>query len=278
MRSQPTSRPHITSSPLGFGVVDATVSLNGVMVQAYGPYDVAPGRPHDTTGTPTMSLGKFGVGQANTASTGSWLRRHMPQLKSFAELSMMALVMPTSIVAATVFHYGVCDTLSTDNFCAIGQGATANTFDWRKRDTAVVTESLGAGGNGVSSSLWANNTPVVAICRRSKANGLLDAYLNGTQVDSRAAGSIGAAAPNNSTVNGLNRSDGWNFKSSGTVWLGVTWNRQISMQEVMLLSDNPWQIFDTPSRPLFLNSAAAAAFMARQGLTVQQAVNRASTY
>jgi hypothetical protein len=46
----------------------------------------------------------------------------------------------------------------------------------------------------------------------------------------------------------------------------------------MALSANPWQIFDAPSRNYFVDQAAAAAFMARQGLNIQQAVNRASTY
>jgi hypothetical protein len=52
-------------------------------------------------------------------------------------------------------------------------------------------------------------------------------------------------------------------EKSGSISLGLAWNRVLSLAEYQMLYDNPWQLFLVPSRPLFAPSSGGV-----QSLTV----------
>lgn len=281
---QPQTVPNIANNGLTKDILDAILPFGTscISVSKWKPDAITPFTRVTSGDYPLRAFHKFGAaiegnGTAHCLRTGYT----PPQLNAttpFSEWSMMVLVTPTSITSANRYIFSYSHTNASalnfggfyqDTSARVGffmQGGTAASYTWR-----YVT----------GPAWWANNTPVLLIMSRSKSRATAQMWANGlpvalTNSDSGNKGddttTLSKVAVCNLILNGTN------YPFPGKISLAVSWTRAIFDAEAAQLSANPWQIFDYPSRPLFLDQAAAAAFLARQGLNIQQAVNRASTF
>lgn len=83
----------------------------------------------------------------------------------------------------------------------------------------------------------------------------------------------GTASDNGSALRVGNRFDTTTYLNGGIQYLGL-WNRALSDSEILSLSDNPWQIFKSQSRRIFVASAAGGTVW---NVSVSESITLADT-
>ena len=274
---QPQTLPVLANTALTRDIIEAVLFINGNMISIPNRIWGQPA-PFTPTSTPGVAYGKFGSNAAYNGSSSYHLRTSAPYPLNTAgswlkECSMM-VVGKANATGATALAFSYGSTASSNPLFMAGHGATSTRFGIRVRDTAGVDVDQFESANGD----WAALVYGVYIGTRSESRNKYNVYANGKPTQDTTAGSATGSVSFDRTATGcLFRSSAALFLNSN-IGLAVSWARYLSPSDAAMLSANPWQIFDFPSRPLFLNSAAVGAFMPRQGLNIPQAVNRASTY
>jgi hypothetical protein len=101
------------------------------------------------------------------------------------------------------------------------------------------------------------NVPHTLIGRRSAVQNFHECFVDGGKVASNTYTNVGSATLLRHGFGGMYTA-GVAVCGDTTIYLTAVWGRPLSDGEVAILSANPWAIFDMPSRPILLNSVAAA--------------------
>ena len=275
---QPQTLPVITKSPLGFGLMEAFVNFGGQMVPIQQqPYGAQPQIPLNRNANPTQTINRFGNAATYNGTTQFHSRGSAPypfntSLPSLKEVSMMILAKRNG-AGGTTIAYGYGNSTTNNPLCIMGN-SPSGPLSIRVRDTAGTDVELIDGG----SNDWTNGVNGVFICTRSESSNKGVTYCNGVVTrDSTAGAAVGSVSFDRTTLGALTRAT-TSLYLACDLNLAAIWTRCLTRSEAFALSMNPWQIFDFPTRPLLLDAATAAAFLARQGLHIRQAQNRAATF
>lgn len=269
------------SSPITRGLIDAMLPVGPVVVRTMGD-----GRQvvMANNGTLTNSYDqKIGYGQvvaahSTTAFTVSSTSAAMPGgfgsgtscLKECAYLLLLRVVSSGTFASDFFSAYG--NTGNNSPIFGFQIGPSNNNFIFYVRDNA-------SGGQQVVGTLATSlvGNAFCVIGTRSESANFHRMYTNGLIDVNTTASATGTATFDNACFNNLRRS-GVFGAGGGNVALVLVWNRALLPTEAVSLSYNPWQVFEVPPRPALVDAAAAAAFLARNGLNINQSINRASTF
>lgn len=272
----------ITQNGIGVGVIEAVTLINGKWISVQPSKIPFPTSLFTNPATvPAAGFTSYGsaVKFVSGSSTGQ-KRDAVPYLMSSAsalikECSMMTIAAPIAITDASIAFcsYGHS---SQGGLFFLDQGASSGTITFWCRDDAGTSQNpTGTPPTGV----WSNSgPPAVIIGARSQSANFHRVYAGGSKITDTTASNLGNATFNRAAMGCLYYNGGTGFQYNGNVHLMVSWSRALTPAECQSLSANPWQVFDYPSRPLILDQAAQAAFIARQGLNINQSINRASTF
>lgn len=227
---------------------------------------------------PLTGAGAFGVARDYATNKSEYfdLARTSNMISDqVREVSMMVLVTPRAVANASDWVYGSSDRGGFNAMLQLYQESSS-------RLGVFIRDGAGTGGGFAFTTAgdWANGRPCICIFSNSQHANVTKAWINGKSVYSSTTTTRSAATNLNFTFAGdlYQSSNPGGVQWDGLFSLGATWSRALSQDEAMSLSANPWQIFDYPSRPLFVSSGEAPSNIPNNVYIIRQAVKRAATY
>ena len=261
---QPQTIPVIARSSLTVGLIDAVIPVAGgafmlaVNTADTGSLSASPQRQdlnlftNTNGGSPSFTA--YGSGRFYSLASSQYSSRNSSPLKQLDECSALAIVRDTGAAASgnPYFAYGLSGGGVNDrNLFMLGNQGPGN-VQFRVRDSSNVDQTFNATG-GLST-----NTNNIIIGTRSEVQNFVRCYSNGRLVGSTTATAMAATTFDRTAVCALLRNTAALYQT-GVVSLCLAWDRALQPAEAVALSVNPWQVFDYPSRPIFLDTVAAAA-------------------
>ena len=250
LRQPRTSQPQ---QPVG---IDWGNPITRGLIEVYNPVTALSSidnTTYSTTGTVLKVVNRRGQATFAGSGSGAGKTRVFSRLTSAAECSIFASVTPKGAISATQSFGGSGNTSSANPMFLIGSGSTdASQVSFRVRNLAATNQEVTS-----ASGVLVADTPITIAGCRSEAGNFHRVYANGLRLATAAATAIGAVDYNTFAAHGLLRTS-FGLQVGSEVNLLMAWNRALSDADIASLSANPWQIFASLSRQVWVPTAVVS--------------------
>jgi hypothetical protein len=244
----------LDNGPLTFGLVDAVVSMGGVMISLAGSLAQ---QAFVDTNSPTMGYIQTEKAIAKSfvaASTQCCIRAGVPapfnvSANTLKECSMLVIwTTPAVLVAtSTVFGYGISS--SVNAIFELNLASSKLALSVRQTNAAAIQNTAGT-------ATIATSTDYCLIGTRSESNNFHRTYINGVADVNTTTTAIGSVVFDRATVGAFQRNT-LTGACGGQIALVLVWSRALLPSEVALLTADPWRVFGQSSRRMFSDIVAS---------------------
>lgn len=248
--------------PPGFAQIDRSNPLARGLVGLFDAttgFDLINGT-RSTTNSTTISLVQ--KGKVGTFSNSVQEFPHTPKYAITGALTIFAPLVVTSLANYSGIISKSSNYVSFPFELRLGASATSSEIDFQRGNGSQASAFKGA-SSLISASPGVVQTLAVR-CVSGDINIAPDVFVNKTKTTLARNGYptvTGTATDNGQPLRIGNRFDSTTYLNGGIQYLGL-WNRALLDSEILELSDNPWQIFKSQSRRVWVGVAGTAGLQA----------------